>query len=132
MKKYIYLISVVLAVCSLKVTAQNTVAIKKIKRITEYNVDKKAKELDHIINFNEEGLKIEEMEFFSDGIVKTKIVYEYDSQKNCIKTTKYGLKGKVEKVSTFEFDAYGNKTRERTLIPSRHLQTDKIFEYSYY
>ena len=132
MKKYIYLLVIILTVCSLQVVAQDAVARKKIKRITEYNTDKKLKELDHIINFNEEGLKIEEVEYFSDGIVKIKTVFEYDSQKRCIKTTKYGLKGKVEKVSTFEFDADGNKTNESTFIPAKHLRTEKVFEYSYY
>ena len=117
---------------SLKVTAQNTVPGTKIKTITEYNRNNKKKEIDHITTLNAEGLKTEEVEYFSDGIVKTRTDYEYDHQKRCIKATKYGIKGKVEKVTTYDYDSNGTKTRESILIPEKRYRKDKIFEYTYY
>ncbi len=119
-------------ICSLKVTAQNAVPGLKIKTITEYNLNNKKKEIDHITTLNAEGLKTEEVEYFSDGIVKTRTVYEYDHQKRCNKATKYGIKGKVEKVTTYDYDNNGTKTKESILIPEKRYRTDKIFEHTYY
>jgi hypothetical protein len=115
-----------------KLLAQEASPEKKVKSVTGYNLENKKKELDHLTNFNKDGLKTDETEYFSDGKVKNKTVFEYDSNKHCIKETRYNTKGKVEKVVVFEYDATGNKTRENTVNTVKHTRSEKIFEYSYY
>jgi antitoxin component YwqK of YwqJK toxin-antitoxin module len=80
MKKYAILFSTILVTCSLPVFSQNLVSGTRVKTITECNTNNKMKETDHVTNFTEEGLKLDEIEYFSDGMVKTKTVYEYDSK----------------------------------------------------
>ncbi len=132
MKIRILLFSAILVVFSTEISAQNVATLNKIKTITEYKINNKKKEIDHFTKYNVDGLKTEEIEYFSDGFVKTKTVYEYDQQKKCIKATKYGLKGKVEKVTTYEYDTNGTRIRENIAIPDKRYQTDKVYEYSYY
>jgi hypothetical protein len=132
MRNQVFILSVILFTCSLNVTAQKVAEGTKIKTITEYNINNKKKELDHVTNFNQEGLKTEEIEYFSDGLVKTKTVYDHDSQKRCIKATRYGIKGKIDKITTYEYDNSGNRIRESTSVPEKRYRTEKSYEYSYY
>lgn len=132
MKNYKFLFFLLPVMCSINLTAQNIPGGKKIKIMTEYIVEGKTKELDHITNYNGLGLKTDEVEYYRDGIVKTKTIYDYDSQKRCVKATKFGLKGKIEKVTTYEYDLYGNKIKETSVIPAKRFQSEKIIEYTYY
>ena len=132
MKNKIILLSFILILGFIPGIAQNSNSEKKIKSITSYNVDRKIKELDHLTNYNREGLKTEEYEYFADGKIKTKTVFEYNKSNNCIKVTKYDPKGKIEKVIIHEYDAAGNKIKESTLNAAKHTRTEKIFEYSYF
>jgi hypothetical protein len=79
MKNSIILFMSILFICSFAAQGQEGTATKKIKAITEFNNDNKKKELDHITNLNEAGLKTEEIEYYSDGVVKAKTDYEYDT-----------------------------------------------------
>ena len=112
--------------------AQNPVTGRKIKTVTEYNTDNKKKELDHVTKYNEEGLKTDETEYFSDGKAKSRTVYEYDREKRCIKETKYGQKAKVERISVYEYDAEGNKIRATIVDSEKRQNQHKVFEYTYY
>ena len=112
--------------------SQQPISGKKVKTITEYNIDNKQKELDHVINFDANGLKIDEVEYYADGLIKTKTIFEYDSDKKCVKSTKYGQKGKIEKVTTYQYDAEGEINLESSFYPEKRYKTDKVFEYSYY
>jgi hypothetical protein len=105
---------------------------KRFKSVTEYNVENKKRELDHLTLFNEAGVKTEETEYFSDGMVKTKTIFEYDPQWRCIKSTKYGQKGKIERVSLFEYDAEGHKTKETIVVPDKRGNQQKVFDYTFY
>lgn len=78
MKIPFILFSVILVTITSEISAQNVPKIYQIKTITEYNINNKKKEIDHFTTYNADNLKTEEIEYFSDGIVKTKTVYEYD------------------------------------------------------
>ncbi len=132
MRKIFYLLLLLTFSDAYNVAAQDVVPRKGIKSVKGYNVENKKKELDHITNFNQEGLKTDETEYFSDGKIKNKTVFEYDNNRHCIKETRYNTKGKVEKVVIFEYDTYGNKTRENTINAARHTRSEKIFEYALY
>lgn len=104
---------------------------KQIVKTTEYNIVDQAKELDHTTLFNAEGLKTEETEYFADGVVKSKIIYEYNSEKQCVKAVKYGSKGKIEKLSVFEYNADGELVKEISQFPDRRYKVEKVYEYTY-
>lgn len=132
MKKIICLLILLTAAYVTKLPAQEHATQRRLKSVTGYNFENKKRELDHLTNFNRDGLKTDETEYFSDGKIKNKTVFEYDSNKRCIKETRYNSKGKVEKIILFEYDAAGNKTRENTANVAKHTKSEKIFEYSYY
>lgn len=132
MKALVLFIFLIALQQSIPVKAQDPSNQRKLKSVTSYNLERKTKELDHLTIYNLDGLKTEESEYFSDGMVKSKTLYEYDSKRNCIKITRYNPKGKIEKVTVNEYDANGNKLKESTLHTEKHLKTEKIFEYSYY
>ena len=132
MKKIYYLLLLLTLTGINSLLAQEVSTEKKVKSVTGYNFENKKKELDHLTNFNKDGLKTDETEYFSDGKIKNKTVFEYDSNKRCIKETRYNTKGKVEKVVLFEYDASGNKSRESTLNTAKHTRSEKIFEYTFY
>jgi hypothetical protein len=114
------------------VNGQEANVKRKVKSVTEFNVENKKHELDHLTNFNDAGLKTEEIEYFSDGKVKTKTSFEYDGQNRCIKSTRYGLKGKIEKVTVYEYDAKGYRMKETILLPEKRSQHVKVFEYTFF
>lgn len=126
----------VLLLCSMAIHAdlyaQEPAAEKRVKSVTGYNYENKKKELDHLTNFNKDGLKSDETEYFSDGKVKSRTIFEYDNNKHCTKETRYNSKGKADKIILYEYDANGNKTRENTVNIVKHTKSEKIFEYSYY
>lgn len=132
MKKLAFLSMIVLSTCAFTGLAQSQGTERKVKSVASYNLERKTKELDHVTLFNQDGLKSEEIEYFADGMVKTKTQYEYDNKKNCIKITRYNPKGKIEKITFNEFDSSGNKVKESTLNNDKRLKTDKVFEYTFY
>ena len=104
---------------------------RQLVKVVEYNVVNRAKEIDHITTFNTEGLKMEEVEFFADGAVKTKTTYEYNKQKQCVKSIRYDQKGKIDKIVSWEYNSDGKVIIESTQYPERRFRTDKVFEYVY-
>jgi len=95
-------------------------------------MNNKKREMDHLTVYSETGLKVEEVEYFSDGLVKYRTVYEYDNMGKCSKAIRYGLKGKVDRVTTYEYDPNGNRTKEITITPDKRQRAEKIIEYTYY
>lgn len=132
MKYKINLVLLLIMLCSIAAIAQNQANDRKIKSVTSFNLERKTKELDHITLYNQDGLKTEESEYFSDGMVKSKTLFEYDTRKNCTRITRYNTKGKIDKITVNEYDSSGNKIKESTLNTEKHLKTEKIFEYVYY
>lgn len=128
-----FLLSVLLILVNLHdVMGQNPIVNRKIKTITVFKVNNKVQRIDHLTTFNDAGQKTEEVEYFADGMVKTKTAFEYDVQNRCVKSTKYSKKGKIEKVSVFEYDSNGNKTKESIFAPEKRYHHVKAFEYTYY
>ncbi len=113
-----------------EVAGQEVSSERQIRTVTEYNVINKKKVLDHVTRYTAGGQVSEEIEYYSDGSMKSKTLYEYDGQQRCIKATKYGQKGKIEKVTTFGYDVNGQKILESSYFPDQRYRTDKVFEYS--
>jgi hypothetical protein len=132
MKNKILQVSIFLLMGYSSAIAQTIVTERKIKSVTGYNMENKKKELDHLTTYNKDGYKTDETEYFSDGKIKNKTIFEYNSQNKCIKVAKYNSRGKVERVTVIDYDIIGNKIRENTLNSEKHTRSEKTFEYSYY
>ncbi len=104
----------------------------RIRTVSEYNVVNKKKVLDHLTRFTADGLIIEEIEYYSNGMVKSRTLYEYDSQKRCLKTNKYDQKGKLKKVIIFGYDNSDQKILESDFYPERRTRSDRVFEYTWH
>lgn len=105
---------------------------KKNLTVKEWNTnsDTKTKFLDHLSIFNELGLKIQEIEYANYGI-KSKIVFEYDTNKRCIQQTEYDGRDRVTEIKKFEYNIDGTKKKQSTYNPKGKLISIKEFEYIY-
>ncbi|MBP1672940.1 MAG: hypothetical protein H6Q25_755 [Bacteroidetes bacterium] len=137
MKKNI--VFIILILVFLEVSTEGFSQTEKVKKPTKKNLtvkewntnsDTKTKFLDHVSIFNDLGLKIEEIEYANYGI-KSKIVYEYDTNKRCIQQTEYDGRERVVEIKKFEYNVDGTKKKQSTYNPKGKLISEKEFEYIY-
>lgn len=87
--------------------------------------------LDNMVTYDEQGRKIEEIEYASYGQKKrTTYSYEGNSTK-CKEQVEYNDKNKVVRIKQFEYNDDGTKKRQLNYKPNGKLETTKTFEYSY-
>lgn len=100
--------------------------------IKEWNTDAKSKTkwLDRITKYDDQGRKIEQIEYNQYGMAWRE-VYEYDPEVGkIIKETKYDAKNKPSLVRKYEYNEDGTKKKQYNYSPSGRLLTVKVFEYS--
>lgn len=87
--------------------------------------------LDNVVTFDEQGRKIEEVEYATYG-QKYRIVYEYEgNETKCVREVEYNDKNKVVSVKKFEYNADGSKAKQYTYLPNGKLKSTKIYERIY-
>ena len=87
--------------------------------------------LDNVVTYDEQGRKIEEIEYASYG-QKKRIVYEYEgSDARCVRQVEYNDKNKVSRIRKFEYNEDGTRSKQYNYAPNGKLETTKTFEYSY-
>ena len=134
------LLFVLLAALSLPGFAQSrlneaTLAKREARKnlvIKEWNTDAKSKTkwLDRVTKYDEQGRKIEEIEYNQYGMAWRE-VYEYDPVVDKIsKETKYNAKNKAILVRKYEYDEDGTRKKQYNYSPNGRLLTIKVFEYS--
>jgi len=103
---------------------------KKNLVIKEWNTDVKsgAKFLDHVTTYSAEGLKLEEIEYNSEG-QKWRERYEYGENGKVAKTMIYDGRNKLVSIKTYEYNVYGRKKTTYTYNPKGKLVTTKSYEY---
>ncbi|MBO4469110.1 MAG: hypothetical protein J5740_01865 [Bacteroidales bacterium] len=100
--------------------------------IKEWNTDAKSKTkwLDRITKYDDQGRKIEEIEYNQYGMAWRE-VFEYDPVVDKIsKETKYNSKNKPILVRKYEYDEDGTRKKQYNYSPNGKLLTIKVFEYS--
>jgi antitoxin component YwqK of YwqJK toxin-antitoxin module len=102
---------------------------KKIKSVKEWRINGKKKTIDQVVVYNDNGKKIEEINYDNVGDQKTRIVFEYDEKGKCIKETHYDEFDKHEKTITWDFHENGRKKIQYTHLPNGKLKHTKEFEY---
>ncbi len=105
---------------------------KKNLTVREYNTDAKGKNswLDHLTVYNEDGYKIEEIEYATYGM-RQRTTYEYNAQNQCIKEVVYDDRNKVSRIKKYEYNKDGTKKTQYNYLPNGRLYTKKEFQYNY-
>lgn len=116
----------------LPLTEQEKREMKKNLVVKEMNTDAKGKKqwMDHLTVWNEDGYKIEEIEYAVYG-QKERITFEYDSTGKCIRENVYNDKNKLYRIRKFEYNENGRKKIQYNYNPDGKLYSTKIFEYTY-
>ncbi len=123
--------------CTVSLMAQQPTGNKREKKknlvVKEWNLKAGSQTpfLDNITTFDEQGRKIEEIEYASYG-QKYRIVYEYEGNNTkCAREIEYNDKNKVISIKKYDYNADGTKAKQYTYLPNGKLKSTKIFERVY-
>lgn len=137
--KYFFkgLFIIILSCISISAMAQispETLA-KRAKRknltVKEMNTDSKGKSvwLDHLTVYDDQGRKIEEIEYATYG-QRERVTIEYDSVNGKIsKEVVYDDKNKPYRIRKYEYNVDGTKKKQYNYLPNGKLFSVKVFEY---
>ena len=105
-------------------------AKRKNLTVKEWNTDSKTKTrwLDHLVVYDAEGRKVEEIEYATYG-QKERVTYEYDETGRIAKEVVYDDRNKPTRIRKYEFNADGTKYKQYNYLPSGKLYSVKVFEY---
>lgn len=106
--------------------------MRKNLEMKEINTDAKGKRqwMDRLSVWNEEGYKIEDIEYAVYG-QKERVTYEYDASWKCIRENVYNDKNKLVRIRKFEYHPNGRKKIQYNYNPDGKLFSTKIFEYNF-
>lgn len=100
--------------------------------VKEWNTDAKGKRkwMDHLTVWDENGLKLEEIEYAVYG-QKERVTFEYNAEGKCIRENVYNDKNKLYRIRKFEYNEEGRKKIQYNFNPDGKLFSTKVFEYTY-
>ncbi|MGE4568424.1 MAG: hypothetical protein AB7C90_04470 [Bacteroidales bacterium] len=135
--KKLGLLGLFLGLCCLlsnAVAQDNNVSAKRESRknlvVKEWNTEGKNRFLDHITVYNDQGLKIEEIEYTQYG-QKERVTSEYNALGVCIKQVVYDDRNRITRIRKFEYNEDGSKKMQYNYLPNGKLYSSKSFEYIY-
>lgn len=99
--------------------------------VKEWNTDASGKRswLDHTTTYDDNGYKVEEIEYAVYG-QKERITSEYDATGKCIKQVVYNYKDRVDRIRKFEYTPDGRKSVQYNYLPNGRLYSVKKYEYT--
>ena len=99
--------------------------------IREWNTDAKTqtKWLDRVTTYDDQGRKIEEIEYTKYG-QKWRETCEYGANGKISKNVIYDEKNKPSAIRKYEYNSDGTKKKQYNYAPNGKLQTVKVFEYT--
>lgn len=129
----LFITTISAAVCSAQDIDAATLAKRagrKCLTIKEWNTDAKTKTrwLDRVTTYDEEGRKIERIEYASYG-QKWRETYEYGEHGRVIQEVEYDDRDKPKTIRKYEYNADGTKKKQYNYAPNGKLLTIKVFEY---
>ena len=104
---------------------------RKSLSVKEWNTDSKGKTswLDHLTVYDDQGRKIEEVEYANYG-QKERTVCQYDNVTGKItREVVYDYKNKPSRIRRYEYNADGTKRKQYNYLPNGRLFSVKVFEY---
>ncbi len=103
---------------------------RKNLTIKEWNTDQETKVrfLDRLTVYDDQGRKIEEIEYTIYG-QRYRITREYNDAGFVEKEVEYDERNKPMRIRKYEYNADGTKKKQYNYLPNGKLFTVKIFEY---
>ncbi|MDR0505941.1 MAG: hypothetical protein LBH32_03865 [Dysgonamonadaceae bacterium] len=101
--------------------------------VKEMNAEARGKRkwMDHLTVWDENGFKLEEIEYAVYG-QKERVTFEYDySTGRCIRENVYNDRNKLYRIRKYEYNELGRKKIQYNYNPDGKLYSTKIYEYSY-
>lgn len=100
--------------------------------VKEYNTlsNGKRKWLDHLTVWDENGYKLEDIEYAAYG-QRERITFEYDEMGKCIRENVYNDKNKLYRIRKYEYLPNGRKKTQYNYNPDGKIFSVKVYEYSY-
>ncbi|MDR1121879.1 MAG: hypothetical protein LBM08_13295 [Dysgonamonadaceae bacterium] len=114
-------------------TPEEKRAARKNLVVKEMNTDAKGKRrwMDHLTVWDENGYKLEEIEYAVYG-QRERLTFEYDyATGRCIRENVYNDKNKLYRIRKYEYNADGRKKIQYNYNPDGKLYSTKVYEYSY-
>ncbi|MDR1563043.1 MAG: hypothetical protein LBS54_08220 [Dysgonamonadaceae bacterium] len=93
----------------------------------------KTKWLDHWAVWDDDGYKLEEIEYNSYGIKIERRTYQYNKERGTILEERvYNDRNKLDKIRKYDYDPVTlRKTKQYNFLPNGKLYSTKIYEYTY-
>ncbi|MDR0844569.1 MAG: hypothetical protein LBN71_05050 [Tannerella sp.] len=106
--------------------------LRKNLIVKEWNTDAKGKRkwLDHLTVWDENGLKLEEIEYAVYG-QKERVTFEYDGNGKCVRENVYDDKNRLYRIRKYEYLENGRKKIQYNYNPDGKLYSTKVYEYTY-
>lgn len=133
---FVTLIMILVAAMSVYAQVSPETLAKRNKRknltVKEYNTDAKGKLhwLDHVNVYDDEGRKIEEIEYSTYGQV-SRVVTSYDATGRVASEVVYGSGNKPERIRKYEYNEDGTKKKQYNYMPNGKLYSVKEFVYEF-
>ena len=133
-----YFCSILLLLASIALSAQvspETLA-KREKRenltVREWNTDAKGKSkwLDHLTVYDDQGRKIEEIEYNTYGQVE-RVTISYNSVGQVESEVVYNDRNKAIRIRKYDYNTNGTKKTQYNYLPNGKLYSVKVFEYTF-
>jgi len=128
-----FLILLLSSLCCFAQLSPETIAKREARKnltVKEWNTDAKTKSrwLDRITVYDDQGRKIEEIEYASYG-QKWRETYEYGELGKIIKEVEYDDRNKPVRIRKYEYNEDGTKKKQYNYSPNGKLMSTKLFEY---
>lgn len=125
--------------CSVMAVAQEVspeTLAKRQKRknltVTEWNTDSKGRNrwMDHLTIYDEQGRKIEEIEYASYG-QRERVVTTYGENGLVAKEIVFNDRNKPVRIRKYEYNADGTKKKQYNYLPNGKLYSIKEYNYKF-
>lgn len=98
--------------------------------VKESNTDSKGKSMwvDHLTVYDDEGRKVEEIEYSTYG-QRERITIKYNQEGKVEQEVVYNERNRVVRIRKYEYNPDGTKKKQYNYLPSGKLYSVKTFEY---
>lgn len=134
-KLYLIVLGLLLAFTASAQPSPETIAKREKRKnlvVKEWNKDAKGKNgwLDHVTTYDDQGRKIEEIEYANYGLKeRVTFFYEDPSHGKVTKEVVYDGRNKPYKIRKYEYNEDGTKRAQYNYLPNGKLFSYKNYEY---
>ena len=134
MKVLVALMVVLVANGTLHAQKKATAKENNVRSITEYkqDIEKNGPQLkEAYILYDKAGNILEEIEYDSEGRVKTHFKYQYDANNNKIKEIEINPSGKTVRVNEYKYNSNNLRIERNTYDGAGKLKSKRTYQYEY-